>query len=343
MSLGTGLLLIGLLLLANAFFVGAEFALVSVRRERIQSLAEEGYGSARIVLWALNRVSLLIAAAQLGVTVCSVALGVVGEPTIAHLLEKPFEAAHLPEGATHFVSFALALVVVTWLHVVLGEMVPKNLTLAGPERAALILGPPLIGLARILNPLVVLLNAIANGTLRLLRVEPRDDVESTIGEDDVEGLVAESHREGLMDQDEHKIVQGALAFSDRRVETVLIEVDKVIVVTPDVTPEQVEEHAGSSGFTRFPVWDGSAFHGYVHLKDVLVDDQDVRAAPVRRELIRYLPEVGLDTTLVAVLSTLRRTGTHIAQVLDAEARPRGIVALDDVLANLVPNRPARGH
>jgi CBS domain containing-hemolysin-like protein len=337
-SLGTGLLLIGLLLLANAFFVGAEFALVSVRRERIQTLADEGYAVARIVLWALDRVSLLIAAAQLGVTVCSVALGVVGEPTIAHLLEAPFEALQVPAQATHIVSFALALLVVTWLHVVLGEMVPKNLTLAGPDRAALVLGPPLVVLVRILKPIVVALNAVANAMLRLMRVEPRDEVESTIGQEDVEGLVAESRREGLMDSDEHDIVQEALAFSDRRVDTVLIGVDEVVVVPPEVTPEQVEEHAGASGYTRFPVWDGSAFQGYVHLKDVLVDDPEIRAQPVRADQIRALPEVELDTSLVAVLSTLRRSGTHIAQVLGADRDPRGIIALDDVLASLVPNR-----
>jgi CBS domain containing-hemolysin-like protein len=340
-SLGTGLLLIALLLLANAFFVASEFALVSVRRERIQTLADEGYGAARWVLWSLDRVSLLIAAAQLGVTVCSVALGVVGEPTVAHLLEKPFEAMHMPEQATHVVSFGLALLVVTWLHVVIGEMVPKNLTLAGPDRASLVLGPVLIVLMRILKPIVVALNAIANATLRLMRVEPRDEVESTVGRDEVEGLVAESRREGLMDSDEHDIVQEAIAFSDRRVHTVLIEVSNVVVVPPEVTPEQIESHAGSSGYTRFPVWNGSAFEGYVHLKDVLVDDPEVRTRPVSAEVVRELPEVGLETTLVSVLSTLRRTGTHIAQVIDADATPRGIVALDDVLASLVPDRPDR--
>lgn len=341
MSLGTGLLLIALLLLANAFFVGAEFALVSVQRERIETRVDEGSRMARLVLWSLDRVSLMIAGAQLGVTACSVALGVVGEPTIAHLLEGPFESLHLPEGATHLISFVLALLAVTWLHVVIGEMVPKNLTLAAPDRAALLLGPPLIALVRVLNPVVIALNFVANTTLRLFRVEPRDEVESTVGEGEVEELVAESHREGLIDSDEHDIVQEAIAFGDRRVETVLIGLDEVVTVPPDVTYEAVEERAGASGYTRFPVWDGSSFLGYVHLKDVLVDDPTARKQSVRPEQIRTLPEVHLDTTLTSVLSTLRRSGTHIAQVLGPDSTPRGVVALDDVLASLVPNRSDR--
>src|SRR6478752_2249715 len=169
-------LFIGLLtLVVNAFFVGAEFALISVRRSQIEPAAEEGDRRARSVLWGLRHVSAMLAAAQLGITLCTLVLGIVAEPAIAHLLEPVFDAIGVPHGAVHPISFVIALALATYLHMLLGEMVPKNIALAEPVRSALLLGPPLVALARALRPVIFTVNALANALLKLLRVEPKDE------------------------------------------------------------------------------------------------------------------------------------------------------------------------
>ena len=176
-DLAAVLLAVGLLL-ANAFFVGAEFALISARRTQIEPRVLEGSRRARITLKAMENVSLVMAGAQLGITACSLGLGAVGEPAVAHLLEPGFHALGVPDAWLHPVAFVVAMSIVVYLHVVLGEMVPKNLAIAGPERSALLLGPPMMAVVWVLKPVVVVLNAIANGLLRLVRVEPKDEVSS---------------------------------------------------------------------------------------------------------------------------------------------------------------------
>ncbi|HSE56059.1 MAG TPA: CNNM domain-containing protein, partial [Nocardioidaceae bacterium] len=189
------------LLLGNAFFVGAEFALISSRRTQIEPRAQQGSRRARTTLRAMEQVSLMMAGAQLGITICSLGLGAVGEPAVAHLLEKPFASTGVPEGLLHPVAFAVALTIVVSLHMVIGEMVPKNIALAGPERSALLLGPPLFGIVQVLRPLIWLLNRVANLVLRAIRVEPKDEVTSAFTQEEVSGLVAESRREGLLDEE----------------------------------------------------------------------------------------------------------------------------------------------
>src|SRR5690606_34052338 len=144
MSTGTALVVGLLLLLANAFFVGAEFAVLSARRSSIEPLAEAGDRRARTVLWAMEHVSLMLAAAQLGVTVCSIGLGVVAEPAVAHLIEVPLRAVGVPDGWQHPIALVVALSIVVYLHVVLGEMVPKNMAVSGPDKAVMWFGPPLV-------------------------------------------------------------------------------------------------------------------------------------------------------------------------------------------------------
>jgi CBS domain containing-hemolysin-like protein len=187
MSTSAALALSVVLLAANAFFVGAEFALISARRSVIEPRAEEGGKRAAVTLRAMERVSLMMAAAQLGITICSLGLGYLGEPAIAHLLEGPFEAAGVPEDLLHPLAFVLALTLIGFLHVVLGEMVPKNLALAAPDRAALALAPALTVLVRVLRPAIAALNLLANLTLRAVGVTPRDEVTSAFTRDEVAG------------------------------------------------------------------------------------------------------------------------------------------------------------
>ncbi|SNQ48105.1 conserved membrane hypothetical protein [Frankia canadensis] len=325
------------LLALNALFVGAEFALISARRTSIEPMAESGSRLAKITLGAMENVSLLLAGAQLGVTVCTLGLGALGEPAIAQLLHGPFEAAGLPSALLHPLSFAISLGLVTFLHVVVGEMVPKNIALALPDRSVLLLAPLLVTFVRLGKPVIITLNAVASLTLRLVGVQPKDEVASVFTRDEVAGLIEESHREGLLAEDEHELLTGALSFEERTARTVLLAPDGLVTVPPTITPREVERLAARTGYTRFPVRadDGAEMTGYLHLKDVLETRSQRRASPVAAKWIRPLAHVGADDSLRTALATMQHSGAHLARVTDADGAVLGLVALEDILEELV--------
>src|SRR5919112_686306 len=224
------LLLSLLLLLGNAFFVAAEFALVSARRTQIEPRAEEGSRFARTTLRAMENMSLVIGVNQLGITVCSLVLGAVAEPTAAKLLEPALSAAHAPESLQHPIAFAVGLAVVVYLHVVLGEMIPKNIALSGPDRAALVLGTPIWAIVSIARPVIVGINAMASGVLHLFGVRLMDEVSSTYTREEVAALVEESRGEGLLAADEYDRLAGALGFTEKTVSAVLMPSESLTTV-----------------------------------------------------------------------------------------------------------------
>lgn len=329
-------LLIGAVLLGlNAFFVGAEFALISARRSTIEPLAEAGGRAARRTLGAMERVSLMMAGAQLGITICSLGLGYIAKPAVSDLLKGPLGGLGIPDGFVYPISFAVALTVVAVLHVVIGEMVPKNIALARPDRSALVLGPVLQLVVRLLWPGIASLNWIANTVLRLAGVEPKDEVTSAFTRDEVAGLVDESRREGLIEPTQEHLLLGALQFEERDVRSVLLPADRLETVTFDVTPEQVEHCAARTGYSRFPVCDDTgALAGYLHLKDALEVEDRHRRRPIAARWVRPLPAVASTDSLRHVLAEMQRTGAHLAQVRDGNAVV-GVAALEDVLEELV--------
>ena len=337
MSAPVGLLLTLLLLAGNAFFVATEFALISARRSQIEPLAQQGSRMARTTLRAMEHVTSMVAGIQLGVTLCSVLLGAVAEPSIAHLLAPVLEVAHAPESLLHPISFVVALGLVAFLHVVLGEMVPKNITLAGPERAVLVLGPAMLALVSVMRPLIVVLDAVARGTLRLLRVEPRAEVESTYTLEQVAVLVEESHGEGLLEAGEYDRLAGALGFTEKSVQAVVLPADQLTTVTRGASGADVEALCASTGFSRFPVIDapGGELVGYLHIKDVLEPDPERRERPIDDKWIRPLAAVHPDDALHDALETLQRKGSHMARVVDVEGRTLGVATLEDVIEELV--------
>jgi len=337
--MGGDLLAIGLtvlLLALNAFFVGAEFALISARRSAIEPRAEEGHRTARIALYAMEHVSLMMAGAQLGITLCTIGLGVLGEPAIAHLLESPFADVGIPSALIHPIAFAIALGLIGFLHVALGEMVPKNIALAGPDRAVLVLAPPMVLIVRVLHPFIAFFNWTANAALRLAGVRPKDEVTSAFTRDEVAGLVEESRREGLLDPSEGHVLIEALKFVERDAASVLLPRDRLVTVRDDVTPAEVERLAAATGFSRFPVRDADGdFVGYLHLKDALELRERHRTRPIAQRWIRPLPHVAATDTLRKVLATMQRSGAHLAQVVDPAGTVLGVAALEDVLEELV--------
>lgn len=332
-----GALLLAVLLLAfNAFFVGAEFALISARRSQIEPRAVEGSRMARTTLRAMENVSLMMAGAQLGITICSLGLGAVGEPAVAHLLEPGLDALHVPHGLVHPIAFLVALAVVVFLHVVLGEMVPKNIAIAGPDRAALVLGPPMLGIVTVLRPVIVALNAIANGTLRLLKVEPRDEISSSYTREEVAALVEESRGEGLLEDDEYDRLAGALGFTEKTVAAVLMPRDTLATVRRGSSAADVEALCAATGFSRFPVEaDDGELLGYLHIKDVLEPDEERRLRPVEDKWIRPFAPVTTTDLLHDALEQLQRRGAHMARVVDATGTTLGLATLEDVIEELI--------
>lgn len=331
---GIGLTVV--LLALNALFVAAEFALISVRRTQLEPLAQAGSRSAKLALKAMENVTLAMAAAQLGITICSLGLGAISEPALAHLMEPAFEAANVPDGLVHPISFVIALSIIVFLHVVFGEMVPKNLALVKPDRASLVLGPFMLVVIAILKPLVVSLNGIANLSVRLLGVQPVDEVASTYTHDEVAGLVEESRREGLLDDDEYGLVQGALEFHDGRVDQVLLPRESLKTIAPSATPVDVEQACASTGFSRFPVTDaGGDLTGYLHIKDVLETDEAARNEPIADKWLRPLSTVGVGSGLYEALRVMQAKGSHMARVADDSGVVLGVIMLEDVLEELV--------
>ncbi|MFT3900108.1 MAG: hemolysin family protein [Gordonia sp. (in: high G+C Gram-positive bacteria)] len=333
-----------LLLAANAFFVAAEFSLISARRDRLEALAEDGYSRARTVMRASERLTVMLAGAQLGITICSILLGRVGEPAIAHLLERPLDWASIPHSLLHPISFTVALMLVVVLHILLGEMVPKNIALAGPERAAMLLVPAHLLFVRLTRPILGFYNLLANLSLRLLRVTPRDELDSTVSQTELAVMISESRDEGLLDDEEHERLTRALASVGRTVGDVMIPMTEVRWV--DAAPGRdgptlaaVEEAVAATGYSRFPVRAADcSFSGYLHLKDVLgaiVDDDRGPGTIIGTDQIRPLPTIAAATELDDAMTDMRRTSSHLAAVVDAAGATIGLAALADLVEDLL--------
>jgi CBS domain containing-hemolysin-like protein len=332
------LLFAALLVLGNGFFVGAEFALVSVRRSQIEPLAP-GQRRARTVLYGLEHLPQMMAAAQFGITVCSLTLGAVAEPTVAQLLEPAFSAVRMPEGLIHPVGYVLALAFVVFLHLVIGEMVPKNLAMAAPEKTALWLSPGLVGFARVFRPVIAVLGACARLILRAFGVEPKDAVDAVFTSAELTVLVEDARQAGLLDSDEQERLEDALELGTRPVTEVLLTHGELITLEPTATPREVEELTVRTGYSRFPVAAPGtglgypAYLGYLHVKDVLDVEDDDR--PVPQRLWRPITTLRADLPLDDALTAMRRAASHLAAVADASGRVLGLVALEDVLEMLV--------
>jgi len=306
--------LLALLLVAgNGFFVGAEFALISARRDRLEILAEQGRRSAVTVIRAGEQLPMMLAGFQLGVTVCSILLGRLGEPAVADLLEHPFRLAGIPDPLLHTVAFVVSLAVVVTLHVLFGEMVPKNITLAGPETAAMLLIPPYLVYMAAARPFITFYNRCAHLILRLLRVPPQDELQITVSTVELSEMIAESVSAGLLDVEEYTRLTRALQIRSRVVSDVAVPVGQiravpVAAVGRGPTVAAVEKAFGQTGYSRFPVVDRGAYVGYLHIKDVLTLGEDPDAV-VDLAAVRPLPRMPASLPLADALSWLRRSNS----------------------------------
>jgi CBS domain containing-hemolysin-like protein len=335
-----GLLLACLLIAVNAFFVGAEFALISARRDRLEALAEQGKAAAVTVIRAGEQLPSMLAGAQLGVTAASLLLGRIGEAAVSDLLQTALGLTAIHPALLHTLSFAIALAIVVTLHVLLGEMVPKNIALAGPERTAMLLVPPYLAYVRAARPFIVFYDKCASLVVRALGVERKEELEMTVSPVELSEMIAESASEGLLDQEEGTRLARALQIRHRVVGDVAVPlagVHAVPVVAAGKGPTvgAVEDALAQSGYSRFPVAnvDGS-FIGYLHIKDVLTLGGDPQTV-IDLAKVRPLPGLPRSLPLADALSRLRRSNSHLALVIDESGAVVAMVAMEDLVEDFV--------
>ena len=330
-----GIAALFVLLAINAFFVAAEFAVISARRSQIEPLAEKGKRSARTALFAMEHATLMLATTQLGITICSLLILNVSEPAIHHLLEIPLHYTGLPEGAIGVISFVITLLLVSFLHVVFGEMVPKNISFSVPDRAVLLLATPLVFFATVFRPIIRALNATANAFVRLFRIEPKDEANSTFTLEEVQTIVDQSTREGVL-TDRTGALTAAFEFTEKRVSDVAIPVRQLVSLPEDATPADLEHAVSQHGFSRYVLVDETGEPtGYLHLKDVLELDDDEADHPVPPKFIRQLVSVYEGTELEDALATMRRAGAHLGRAFDQQGATAGVLFLEDIIEELV--------
>lgn len=336
MSDWSGILWLVVLLLTNAFFVGAEFAIMSARRSQIEPLAEAGSKRARTTLYAMEHVSLMLACAQLGITVASLLILQVAEPAIKHLVLGPVVELGVPEAVASPVVFVLVLLLVTFLHVTFGEMVPKNISVSAADKAALFLAPPLVWVSQLVRPLIFSLNWVANHIVRLFKIEPKDEITSSFTLKEVQSIVAESTKHGLVD-DGTGLLSGSLEFSERTAGQVMVPLSSLhTLFASSATPLDVEAAVRRTGFSRFVLSDDAGnLTGYVHIKDILVVPEDEYEMPLAESRVRTLVNLDEAEEIEDALRIMQRTGSHLARVIAADGSTSGVLFLEDVIEELV--------
>ncbi|GAA2125193.1 hemolysin family protein [Actinomadura napierensis] len=335
MNLPTGITLTILLLAGNGFFVAAEFALVAAKRPRLEKAAASGSRGAASAVAGIRELTLMLAGAQLGITICSLGLGVVSEPVFAETLTPLFHSVGLPEGGAHAVAFVLALALVTFLHMVIGEMAPKSWALVAPERSAALLAPSFRGFTKLVRPVLTTLNGFTNALLRLVRVQPRDEMSISRTPEQLQHLVEESRRLGLIEESDRRLLGRALRAPQDSLTGLLVPLADIATVPHDAVPETVMETADRTGHTRLLVRaDDGRLTGLIHARDAYLAHargERVRAA----DLAHTVPTLDAAASMAAAMTTLRNHHSQLGLVNDRGGKLIGLVALDDLLHRLL--------
>lgn len=333
MHIGLSLILVVLFLAMNAFFVIAEFALVRVRKSQLELAVEQGKKGAKSAMYIAENVNQYLSACQLGITLASLALGWLGEPAFSALIRPLFEMLHLPEALISVVAVAIGYFIMTTLHVVVGELIPKSFAIFATERYALFTAGPLMAFYKITYPIMILFNGITNGVVRLTGHDPANEREVYTG-DEIKLLIDESTESGLIDPEQNEFVDNIFDLGDKDAEAIMTpRMDMICLDTEDTLEENLElihEHK----YTRYPVCSGSKDNviGFVHVKDLF--DQE-RGLPLEDWSIRELPAVPETLPIARLLDTLRENRTGICQVIDEHGGTAGIVTMSDVFEQIV--------
>ena len=324
-----------LLVVFNGAFVALEFGLLGAMKSAIDAEATAGRKSALAAQRLQRDVLTTLGGAQLGITICSLVIGRLAEPAVASVIERLVnEFAEISETVLHSVSFAIALALVVVVHMVLGEMVPKNLAITGPERTLLLLARPMALYLSLARPVIRMFQGFSNGLLGLFRVEPTSELDESTTSAELALMVDESHDQGLIDSQEYALIESAIAFGQTPATSVMAQIDHVHSVSVDSEIVEIEDQIVKTGHTRLVVHgaDMNDVRGFVHSKDLLgIKEKKQSLAP---DLIRPMLRVDPQSTLPDVLQLMRRSQIHLA-VVTSEGTNSGVLTLDDVMRGLV--------
>jgi CBS domain containing-hemolysin-like protein len=333
-----GLLAVPALVVLNGLFVATEFALVSVRKTRVEELRDKGISGARSVLVALQTLNESIAATQLGITLASIGLGFVGEPALASLIQPLFGT--LPPGwswlANHSVAAILAFLLITFMHVVFGELIPKSMAIQLPDRTALWLARPLLVFTRLTRPLIWVMSRTANALLRLCGYRPVSGEAMVHSVEELLLLLEDTEEAGIIDADQVELVENVFRFSDRKVAACLVPRDKMAALELSTPPEKVLEAARSGAHTRMPVYEGELDNivGIVNTKDLFYLFS-LQGVVVLHDALYPPLFLRPDETMGNALRLFKKAKRPMALVRDNAGKILGLITLEDVLEELV--------
>ena len=333
------------LLVLNAFFVAVEFALLASRRARLNQLVEEGRKSAVRASKSLGELTVMLAGAQLGITLCSFGLGALAEPAIANglgaVLHRP---VHLPEGIAHGVAFVIALAIVVLIHMIIGEMAPKSWAITHPEKSAMALITPFRAFTGIVRPLLVALNSVANGVIRLFGITPKGEVSMALSSAEMSVLLQRSQEHGVLDTSTHALLTRSLNLSQSIASDVLTPRDAVTTVAVDADADTIEECARATGLSRILVTDGDIDHvvGQLLVRDILILDDAERGRVTARDLARPVTRYRSDIRIESILLAARSQHHQLVVITDDSGRTAGVLTIQDIVDQLLAATPADG-
>lgn len=334
MSTTWSLLFSLLLLVANAFFVAAEFALIAAKRHRLEQRAETSR-AARAALAGMRELSLMLAGAQLGITLCTLGLGALAKPAVADLLDPLLAMTGLPSGVSYAVAFTISLVLVVFLHMVIGEMAPKSWAIAHPEQSAVLLAQPFRAFAHSVRWVLSGLNGLTNALLRWGKVEPKDELVQAHHPDDLRLLVRQSGEHGLIPEGQQRMLTRMLQLQNTTLAQVMVPIEDTLTVSERSSVRAIERLSRESGRSRFPVTDlRGRYVGLVHIREAVratAAGHDVTA----RELMADVLTLRANLPVAAAVTAMRADRAQLALVADAEDRVIGIAALEDLLEELI--------
>lgn len=331
------LLLAGILVVVNGLFVAMEFALLSSVRSRVEAEADAGRFTGRLALRSMSRLGPLLAGCQLGVTAASLGLGSVGEPALGHVFERALHAMGVPDGPTRTLSLILALAIVVFVHLVAGEMVPKNIALARPEQTLMALAIPVSAFVTVLKPMIWILNQLAAVGARLFGVSPTAELRTVATSAQLALILEESRQEGILEESDHELLSGALGFLQRRAAEVMVPRESIVAVPRSMSVSDVEIAIHDSGHSRLLVSGGGLDEvvGFVHAKDLLRVPTADRHLPIPPAMVHSTIHVPPHASLDTVLVTMQRTRRHLAVVVGEDRTTVGMLTLEDVLESII--------
>jgi CBS domain containing-hemolysin-like protein len=336
--IGVRLASVVFLVLLNAFFVAAEFALVGARKTRLDELAGRGDRKALLARKALDSLDRYISATQLGITLASLGLGWIGEPALAGLIEGAFTWLPTPLAAasTHTVASVIAFSIITALHIVLGELVPKAVALLFPEAVSGWVAAPLMGFAWVMHAPIWVLNGTANRLLRLLRIDPPGEHERLHSPDEIRMLVEQSEEGGSLGKEDARLIEGVFEFSEKTAQEVMTPRTQMVALEKELTVEEAADVVAQARRSRYPVYGESLddIVGVVHAKDVLTA---MRQRPGSTVGTICRPPLFVPGTreVEDVLADMKRLKVHLALVLDEYGGTAGLVTMEDLLEEIV--------